>query len=105
MPKCKVLRIKQKPGGYDVIFEDEFTGKGKTGAFAPKVLLAGGVLGSTEILLRSKRENTLPLARRSALSSRPMVISGLLPTRPPNQIRPFSLATPLVGQSILRTSA
>jgi len=63
MPKCKVLQINQKPGGYDVIFEDEFTGKGKTSAFAPKVFLAGGVLGSTEILLRSKRENTLPLGQ------------------------------------------
>jgi len=63
MPRCKVLQIKQKPGGYDVIFDDEFTGKGTTSAFAPKVFLAGGVLGSTEILLRSAREKTLPLGQ------------------------------------------
>lgn len=63
MPKCKVLQIKQKAGGYEVVFEDEFTGKGETTAFAPKVFLAGGVLGSTEILLRSQRENTLALSQ------------------------------------------
>jgi cholesterol oxidase len=63
MPKCKVLQIKQKSGGYDVVFEAEFTGNGETTAFAPKVFVAGGVLGSTEILLRSKRENTLPLSQ------------------------------------------
>jgi len=62
MPKCKVLQIKQKPGGYDVVFDDEFTGNGETTASAPKVFLAGGVLGSTEILLRSKKRNTLPLS-------------------------------------------
>jgi cholesterol oxidase len=63
MPKCKVLQIKQKPGEYEVIFEDEFTGKGKTSASAPRVFLAAGVLGSTEILLRSAREHTLPLSQ------------------------------------------
>jgi len=63
MPKCKVLQITQKPGGYEVVFEDDFTGKGKTTAFAPKVFLAAGVMGSTEILLRSARERTLPLSQ------------------------------------------
>ena len=62
-PKCKVLQIKQKPGGYEVVFDDEFTDSGETTAFAPSVFLAAGVLGSTEILLRSKRENTLPLGQ------------------------------------------
>ena len=63
MPKCKVLQIKQKPGGYEVVFEDGFTGKGKTSASAPNVFLAAGVLGSTEVLLRSAREHTLPLSQ------------------------------------------
>lgn len=63
MPKCKVLQINQKPGGYDVVFEDEFTGNGETTIFAPKVFLAAGVMGSTEILLRSAREGTLPLSQ------------------------------------------
>ena len=63
MPKCKVVQIKQKPGGYDVVFEDEFTGKGKTTASAPKVFVAAGVLGTADILLRSQREKTLPLSQ------------------------------------------
>src|SRR5258708_3499770 len=44
MPKCKVLQIEQKPGGYDVVFYDEFTGNGDTTASAPKVFLSGGTL-------------------------------------------------------------
>jgi len=63
MPKCMVSQIKRKAGGYDVVFEDEFTGKGKTSASAPNVLLAAGVIGSTEIMLRSAREGTLPLGQ------------------------------------------
>jgi cholesterol oxidase len=63
MPKCKVSQIKRKAGGYDVAFEDEFTGNGKTSASAPNVFLAAGVIGSTEIMLRSAREGTLPLGQ------------------------------------------
>jgi len=63
LPKCKVLQISQKPGGYEVTFEDRFTGKGTQTQFAPMIFLAGGVQGSTEILLRSARENTLPLSQ------------------------------------------
>jgi len=62
-PKCKVLQIAQKPGGYEVTFDDRFTGKGKQTEFAPMVFLAGGVFGSTEVLLRSSRQHTLPLSQ------------------------------------------
>ena len=63
MPKCKVLQISQKAGGYEVAYQDRFTNKSGATAFAPQVFLAGGVLGSTEILLRSAREDTLPLSQ------------------------------------------
>ncbi|PYP89257.1 MAG: hypothetical protein DMG65_13905 [Candidatus Angelobacter sp. Gp1-AA117] len=63
MPKSKVLYIGKKDNGYEVRFEDHFTGKGKhKSEFAPVVFLAGGVLGSTEILLRSQADNRLPLS-------------------------------------------
>lgn len=63
MPKCKVLYIAQNDKGYEVRFEDHFTGNGEhKSEFAPAVFLAGGVLGSTEILLRSARDNHLALS-------------------------------------------
>jgi cholesterol oxidase len=63
LPKSKVLYIAQNAQGYEVRFEDHFTGNGAhKSEFAPVVFLAGGVLGSTEILLRSKRDNHLPLS-------------------------------------------
>jgi cholesterol oxidase len=63
LPKCKVLYIAKNPQGYEVRFEDHFTGGGAhKSEFAPMVFLAGGVLGSTEILLRSKRDKHLSLS-------------------------------------------
>ncbi len=63
-PQSKVLQIAQKPGGFEVTYEDHFTSDGDTRTdFAPKVFLAGGVLGSTEILLRSAKNKTLPLSK------------------------------------------
>jgi cholesterol oxidase len=63
LPKCKVLYIASNPQGYEVRFEDHFTGGGAhKSEFAPMVFLAGGVLGSTEILLRSKRDKHLTLS-------------------------------------------
>jgi len=63
MPKCKVLQIKRGAnGGYDVVFEDRFTNNSTQTQSAPMVFLAAGVIGSTEILLRSAREKTLPLS-------------------------------------------
>jgi cholesterol oxidase len=63
LPKSKVLYIAQNAQGYEVRFEDHFTGNGAhKSEFAPVVFLAGGVLGSTEILLRSKRDNHLSLS-------------------------------------------
>ena len=63
LPKCKVIQIATTPGGYEVTYEDRFTGHGTQKQSAPMLFLAGGVLGSTEILLRSARENTLPLSQ------------------------------------------
>lgn len=63
LPKSKVLYIAQNAQGYEVRYEDHFTGNGEhKSAFAPVVFLAGGVLGSTEILLRSKRDNHLAVS-------------------------------------------
>src|SRR5437764_10011615 len=63
LPKCKVLYIGKTDQGYEVRFEDHFTGNGKhKSEFAPVVFLAGGVLGSTEILLRTDDDQRLPLS-------------------------------------------
>ena len=63
LPKCKVLYIANNPQGYEVRFEDHFAGGGAhKSEFAPMVFLAAGVLGSTEILCRSKRDNHLSLS-------------------------------------------
>jgi len=63
LPKSKVLFIGQSPQGYEVRYEDHFSGDGEhKSEFAPMVFLAGGVLGSTEILLRSKRDNHLAVS-------------------------------------------
>lgn len=63
LPKTKVLYIAQNAQGYEVRFEDHFTSNGDhKSEFAPMVFLAGGVLGSTEILLRSQRDNHLSLS-------------------------------------------
>ena len=55
LPKCKVLSIGKVAGGYEVTYEDRFNNPGTQRETAPMVFLAGGVLGSTEILLRSKK--------------------------------------------------
>jgi choline dehydrogenase-like flavoprotein len=39
-PQCKVLGIAQKPGGYEVTYDDRRNGKNGQTAFAPKVFLA-----------------------------------------------------------------
>lgn len=62
-PKCKVLNIKKIAGGYQVRYEDDFHNSGKQTATAAKVFLAAGVLGSTDILLRSKRDSGLPVSQ------------------------------------------
>lgn len=63
LPKTKVLFIGQSDQGYEVRFEDHFNSNGDhKSEFAPMVFLAGGVLGSTEILLRSQRDNHLSLS-------------------------------------------
>lgn len=62
LPQCKVLNISQVAGGYQVRYRDEFHNTGEQTETAPKVFLAAGVLGSTELLLRSQRDNHLPLS-------------------------------------------
>jgi cholesterol oxidase len=62
LPKCKVLNISKNGGGYTVRYRDDFHNAGEQTATAPKVFLAAGVLGSTEILLRSARDSGLPIS-------------------------------------------
>lgn len=62
LPKCKVLNIRTVAGGFEVKYRDDFHASGEQTATAPKVFLCAGVLGSTEILLRSKRDSNLPVS-------------------------------------------
>jgi cholesterol oxidase len=64
LPKSRVLYIAQNAQGYEVRFEDHFAADGEhKSEFAPVVFLAGGVLGSTEVLLRSARDKHLSLSQ------------------------------------------
>lgn len=63
LPQCKVLNISQVAGGFQVRYRDDFHNSGDQVATAPKVFLAAGVLGSTELLLRSKRDSGLPASQ------------------------------------------
>jgi len=60
MPKAKVLFIKKVNAGYEVTFEDRMNHGDKKTVAATSVFLGAGVLGTTEILLRSLK-NGLPL--------------------------------------------
>jgi cholesterol oxidase len=60
-PLAEVRDIKQIAGGYEVRYRDHRDGNTKT-LSAPMVLLAGGTLGSTEILLRSRDRGGLKLS-------------------------------------------
>jgi cholesterol oxidase len=63
LPRSKVLYIAKNAQGYEVRYEDHFAAGGDhKSAFAPVVFLAAGVLGSTEILLRSARDKHLALS-------------------------------------------
>jgi cholesterol oxidase len=68
LPQCKVLNIGRVAGGYEVRYRDDFHNTGDQMAIAPKVFLAAGVLGSTELLLRSQRDNHLPLSQKLGFS-------------------------------------
>ncbi len=59
-----MLGISQVAGGYQVRYRDDFHNTGDHSVTAPKVFLAAGVLGSTELLLRSQRDNHLPLSQK-----------------------------------------
>jgi cholesterol oxidase len=59
-PMAEVRDIKQIAGGYEVRYRDHRDGNTKT-LTAPMVFLAGGTLGSTEILLRSRDRGGLKL--------------------------------------------
>jgi cholesterol oxidase len=59
-PLSEVREIKQIAGGYEVIYRDHRDDNKKT-VSAPMVFLAGGTLGTTEILLRSRDRGGLKL--------------------------------------------
>jgi cholesterol oxidase len=59
-PMAEVRDIKQIAGGYEVRYRDHRDSNTKT-LTAPMVFLAGGTLGSTEILLRSRDRGGLKL--------------------------------------------
>ncbi|MFN2596792.1 MAG: GMC oxidoreductase [Pyrinomonadaceae bacterium] len=60
-PLAEVRDIKQIAGGYEVNYRDHRDGIKKT-VSAPMVFLAGGTLGTTEILLRSRDRGGLKLS-------------------------------------------
>ena len=60
-PLAEVRDIKQIAGGYEVNYRDHRDDNKKT-ASAPLVFLAGGTLGTTEILLRSRERGGLKLS-------------------------------------------
>ncbi|HJR08130.1 MAG TPA: GMC oxidoreductase [Pyrinomonadaceae bacterium] len=60
-PLAEVRDIKQIAGGYEVNYRDHRDDKKKT-VSAPLVFLAGGTLGTTEILLRSRDRGGLKLS-------------------------------------------
>ena len=60
MPKAKVLFLKKVAAGYEVTFEDRMNHGDKKTVSATNVFLGAGVLGTTEILLRSLNKG-LPL--------------------------------------------
>ncbi len=62
-PLAEVRDIKQIAGGYEVRYRDHRDGNTKT-LTAPMVFLAGGTLGSTEILLRSRDRGGLKLSAK-----------------------------------------
>jgi cholesterol oxidase len=59
-PRAEVRDIKQIAGGYEVNYRDHRDDNKKT-VSAPMVFLAGGTLGTTEILLRSRDRGGLKL--------------------------------------------
>lgn len=62
-PLAEVRDIKQIAGGYEVRYRDHRDGNTKT-LTAPMVFLAGGTLGTTEILLRSRDRGGLKLTAK-----------------------------------------
>ena len=60
-PLAEAREIKQIAGGYEVIYRDHRDDNKKT-VSAPLVFLAGGTLGTTEILLRSRERGGLKLS-------------------------------------------
>jgi cholesterol oxidase len=62
-PLAEVRDVKQIAGGYEVRYRDHRDGNTKT-LSAPMVFLAGGTLGTTEILLRSRDRGGLKLTAK-----------------------------------------
>jgi cholesterol oxidase len=77
----KAILLRQISGGYLVEIADPFSGKKHTPLTTAKVILAAGVLGTLELLFRSKQAGTLPqlspqLGRRVRTNSE--AITGIL---------------------------
>src|SRR5262249_56440189 len=62
-PESEVRTIRRLPDGYEVTYRDRRGTKGmvQRTARATQVFVAAGVLGTTEILLRSRRDTRLAL--------------------------------------------
>jgi choline dehydrogenase-like flavoprotein len=59
---AEVSSIRRADGGYEVTYRDRMNGNNDVRARAPMVFLAAGVLGTTELLLRSAAHGTLELS-------------------------------------------
>lgn len=89
-PLCQVTRLEPRPDGYTVFFRrlsEDVEESGPESVHAPRVFLAAGSLGTTELLLRSRDvERTLPnLSGRLGYGWSPNgdFFSGLLDSRLP----------------------
>ena len=60
LPQSKVLFLRRVAGGYEITFEDRLNHGDEKRVTGKAVFLAAGVLGTTEILLRSRKKG-LPL--------------------------------------------
>jgi cholesterol oxidase len=84
-PEHKVNLIQPVPGGYVLEMNNPLTGEKYSPISAPRVILAAGVLGTLELLFRSRERGTLPklspmLGKRVRTNSE--AITGVLSSDP-----------------------
>jgi cholesterol oxidase len=63
-PLAEARQIKRIEGGYEIAFRDHRHGGEEKKVTAPMVFLAGGTLGTTELLLRSQESGDIELSDR-----------------------------------------